>query len=151
MTNAEHGPIVMVSAGEVSGDLHGGALVTALRTLAPDVRVFGMGGDRMGAAGVELRADARHMAVVGFTEPLRRFPQLRRTFAELADALRTERPDVFVAIDYPGFNLRLAAVARRAGIPVVYYIPPQIWAWRAGRIRAIRERVNLVLAVFPFE
>jgi len=144
-------PVVMLSAGEASGDLHGGALAAALRRLAPEARLFGMGGERMASAGVELLADARDMAVVGFTEAVRRLPHLRHTLAELRKALRSQRPDVLVTIDYPGFNLRLAEVARDAGIPVVYFVPPQIWAWRAGRIRVIRERVTLVLAVLPFE
>src|SRR5437899_4522723 len=144
-------PVVMLSAGEVSGDLHGGALAAALRRLSPEVRLLGMGGERMAAAGVELLADARQMAIVGFTEALRRLPAVRRRFARLRDAMLTQHPDVLVTIDYPGFNLRLAEVARAADIPVVYFVPPQIWAWRAGRIRVIRERVSLVLAVFPFE
>lgn len=153
MTPAEPGrrPVIMLSAGEASGDLHGGALAAGLRTLVPDARMFGMGGERMAAAGVDLLADAREMAVVGFTEALRGAPRVRRTFAQLRDALLARRPDVLVTIDYPGFNLRLAGVARGAGIPVVYFVPPQIWAWRAGRIRVIRERVSLVLAVLPFE
>jgi len=145
------GPVVMLAAGEASGDLHGGALATALLKLAPDARLFGMGGERMAAAGVELLADAREMAVVGFTEALRQVPRARRTLATLRSALRSRRPDVLVTIDYPEFNLRLAEAARDAGIPVVYFVPPQIWAWRAGRIRVIRERVTLVLAVLPFE
>src|SRR5262249_2446483 len=145
------GPIVMLAAGEASGDLHGGALATALLKLAPDARLFGMGGERMAAAGVELLADAREMAVVGFTEALRQVPRARRTLATLRSALRSRRPDVLVTIDYPEFNLRLAEAARDAGIPVVYFVPPQIWAWRASRIRVIRERVTLVLAVLPFE
>src|SRR3989442_10002258 len=143
-------PVVMLTAGEVSGGLHGGALAAALRTQAPEARLFGMGGERMAAAGVELLADARDMAVVGFTEALRRLPRLRRTFAELRDALLAQNPDVLVTIDYPGFNLRLAEVAWGAGIPVVYFVPPQIWAWRAGRIRVIRDRVGLGLAGLPF-
>ncbi|PYO02169.1 MAG: lipid-A-disaccharide synthase [Candidatus Rokuibacteriota bacterium] len=153
MTPAEsrRRPVVMLSAGEVSGDLHGGALAAALRRLSPEVRLLGMGGERMAAAGVELLADARQMAIVGFTEALRRLPAVRRRFARLRDAMLTQHPDVLVTIDYPGFNLRLAEVARAADIPVVYFVPPQIWAWRAGRIRVIRERVSLVLAVFPFE
>jgi len=144
-------PVVMLSAGEASGDLHGGALAAALRKLAPEARLFGMGGERMAAAGVELLADAREMAVVGITEAVRQVPRARRTLARLRSALRAQRPDVLVTIDYPEFNLKLAATARDAGIPVVYFVPPQIWAWRAGRIRVIRERVTLVLAVLPFE
>src|SRR3989442_13457658 len=142
-------PVVMLSAGEASGDLHGGALAAAVFKLAPEARLFGMGGERMAAAGVELLADARDMAVVGFTEAVRRLPRLRRTLAELRAALRSERPDVLVTIDYPGFNLRLAEAARDAGIPVVYFVPPQIWAWRAGRIGGIAERGRLVPALLP--
>jgi lipid-A-disaccharide synthase len=144
-------PVVMLSAGEASGDLHGGALAAALLKLAPEAKLFGMGGERMAAAGVELLADAREMAVVGITEAVRQLPHARRTLARLRSALRSQRPDVLVTIDYPEFNLKLAATARDAGIPVVYFVPPQIWAWRAGRIRVIRERVTLVLAVLPFE
>src|SRR5947208_13208471 len=144
-------PVAMLSAGEASGDLHGGALAAALRRLAPEARLFGMGGERMASAGVELLADARDMAVVGFTEAVRRLPHLRHTLAELRKALRSQRPDVLVTIDYPGFNLRLAEVARDAGVPVVYFVPPQIWAWRAGRVRTIARLVTRVLAVFPFE
>src|SRR6059036_2301796 len=142
-------PVVMLSAGEASGDLHGGALAAALRRLAPEARLFGMGGERMASAGVELLADARDMAVVGFTEAVRRLPHLRHTLAELRKALRSQRPDVLVTIDYPGFNLRLAEVARDAGIPVVYFVPPQIWACGARSIHVIRARVTLSPGILP--
>src|SRR2546425_5219964 len=132
-------PVVMLSAGEASGALQGGALAAALFKLAPEARLFGMGGERMAAAGVELLADARDMAVVGFTEAVRRLPRLRRTLAQLRAALRSERPDVLVTIDYPGFNLRLAEAARDAGIPVVYFLPPQILALRGRRLLVVPE------------
>jgi lipid-A-disaccharide synthase len=105
----------------------------------------------MAAAGMELLADARETAVVGFSEVVGRLPALRRAYRALRTALRRERPAVLVLIDFPGMNMRLARIARRAGVPVVYFIPPQIWAWRARRVHAIRRRVSLVLAVFPFE
>lgn len=142
---------IMLVAGEASGDLHGGALCRALKELAPGTRLVGMGGSRMAAAGMTLLADVRDTAVVGFSEVVRRLPALRKAWRRLVAALRTERPAVLVLIDFPGMNIRLARAAYRAGVPVVYFIPPQIWAWRPGRIRAIRERVALVLAVFPFE
>src|SRR2546425_9895190 len=126
-------PVVMLSAGEASGDLSGGSLSAALRRLAPEARLCGMGGERMASAGVELLADARDMAVVGVTEAGRRLPHLRHTLAELRQALRSQRPDVLATIDYPGFNPRLAEVARGARIPLGSLPPPPILARRAGR------------------
>ncbi|MGH7300248.1 MAG: lipid-A-disaccharide synthase [Candidatus Rokuibacteriota bacterium] len=144
-------PRIMLVAGEASGDVHGAALCRALTAAAPGARLFGMGGERMAAAGLDVLADIRDTAVVGFSEVVRRLPLLRRTFGRLVAALGSEHPQVVVLIDYPGFNLRLARVARAAGVPVVYFIPPQVWAWRPGRLETIRRRVSLVLAVFPFE
>jgi lipid-A-disaccharide synthase len=144
-------PRIMLAAGEVSGDIHGAALCRALRAAAPGARLFGMGGGRMAAAGLDVMADIRDTAVVGFSEVVRRLPLLRRTYGHLVAALASEQPDVLVLIDYPGFNLRLARVARERGVPVVYFIPPQVWAWRPGRLQTIRQRVSLVIAVFPFE
>lgn len=153
MTPAEprQAPTIMLVAGEASGDLHGASLSRALRLASPGARLLGMGGAGMAAAGVELIADIRDSAVVGLSEVFRRLPELRRIYRRLVSALTGERPDVLVLIDYPGMNLRLAGVARRLGVPVVYFIPPQIWAWRPGRLRTIRDRVALVLAVLPFE
>ncbi len=141
----------MVVAGEASGDLHGAGLCSAIRTLSPGTRVFGMGGERMRAAGVELLGDVSRRAAVGGTEAVSGVPALYRIFRRLRRVLEEEHPDVLVLIDFPEFNLRLARVARRAAIPVVYFVPPQIWAWRGGRIRTIRRLVSLVLAAFPFE
>jgi lipid-A-disaccharide synthase len=144
-------PQLVLVAGEASGDLHGAALARGIRLLAPHVRLSGMGGPRMAQAGVDLLADVRDTAVVGFSEAIRALPALRRAFRRLADALRADRPDALVLIDFPGFNLRLARVAHAAGVPVVYFVAPQIWAWRPGRIETIRRHVSLVLAVLPFE
>lgn len=141
----------MLVAGEASGDLHGAALCRALKMQAPGARLFGMGGSRMATAGVQLLADIGDTAIVGISEVVCRLPALRRTYRGLVSALLRERPAVLVLIDYPEMNLRLAAAARTAGIPVVYFIPPQIWAWRPGRVKTIRRYVALVLAVFPFE
>jgi lipid-A-disaccharide synthase len=142
---------IMVVAGEASGDLHGAGLCAAIRTLSPGTRVFGMGGERMRAAGAELLADVSHRAAVGGTEAASGVPALYRVLRRLRRVLEEERPGVLVLIDFPEFNLRLARAARRAEIPVVYFVPPQIWAWRGGRIRTIRRLVSLVLAAFPFE
>lgn len=141
----------MVVAGEASGDLHGAALCRALRQLAPHTRLVGMGGPRMAAAGVEVLADVTRAAAVGTSEVLGRLPAIWRAWRRVGSALRRECPAAVVLIDFPEFNLRLARLARAADLPVVYYIPPQVWAWRAWRVRAIKKRVSLVLAAFPFE
>src|SRR2546428_2118385 len=151
MPAPEHAPI-MVVAGEASGDLHGATLCRALRTLAPARRLIGMGGDRMAAAGLERLADVTAAAAIGGTEALGPIPTLWSAWRRLRVALRGPvKPAALVLIDFPEFNLRLARVARRAGIPVVYFIPPQVWAWRAGRVRTIARLVTRVVAVFPFQ
>ena len=138
-------------AGEASGDLHGATLARALGTLAPGLRLAGMGGSEMAAAGVRLVQRAERVTVVGGTEALGRLPALWRAFQTLRRHLRERRPRVLVLIDFPEFNMRLARVARRLGVPVVYFIAPQVWAWRRGRVRAMARDVSRVLAIFPFE
>ncbi len=150
MTRADAGAILL-SAGEASGDLHGATLCRALRELDPGLRFVGMGGPRMAAAGMEVVADPTAHAVVGMSEAVGRVPRLYRAYRALVRRLVSERPRALVLIDFPEFNLRLARQARRAGVPVVYFIPPQLWAWRRGRIRQMARRVNRVLAIFPFE
>src|SRR6266498_1618787 len=144
-------PVIMLSAGEASGDLHGATLCRALREVAPDVRLVGMGGARMAEAGMEIMADPTGHAVVGMSEAVGQIPRLYRAYRALVRRIYEERPRALVLIDFPEFNLRLARQARRAGIPVVYFIPPQLWAWRRGRIRQMARRVTKVLAAFPFE
>ena len=143
---------IMVVAGEASGDLHGATLCHALRALAPARPLVGMGGERMAAAGLDRLADVTGAAVIGGTEAFGPLPTLLRAWRTLRAVLRGPQPPAaLVLIDFPEFNMRLARVARRVGIPVVYFIPPQVWAWRPWRTRAIARRVSLVLAVFPFE
>ena len=143
---------IMVVAGEASGDLHGATLCRALRALAPERPLIGMGGPRMAAAGLQRLADVTAAAVIGGTEAFGPLPTMWAAWRRLKTALAAPtRPAALVLIDFPEVNLRLAAAARRAGIPVAYFIPPQVWAWRPWRVRAIRRRVSLVLAVFPFE
>jgi lipid-A-disaccharide synthase len=141
----------MLSAGEASGDVHGAALCRALRTLEPAVELSGLGGPRMAAAGMRVIADVTDVATIGTSEVLGRLPRIVAAYRTLARALWQRRPSVLVLVDFPEFNLRLARTARRHGIGVVYFIPPQIWAWRGHRIHAIRSRVTLVLSIFPFE
>ena len=142
----------MLVAGEASGDLHGATLARALRAAVPGVRLYGMGGRCMAAEGVHLLVDVTAAATVGGTEAVAGVPGLYRAYRRLRATVNgLDRPDALVVIDFPEFNLRLARVARRAGVPVAYFLPPQIWAWRPWRVRLIRRVVSLVLAVFPFE
>jgi lipid-A-disaccharide synthase len=142
---------IMISAGEASGDRLGAGLARSLRRMRPDVEIFGMGGDEMADAGVRLVQHASEVAVVGFVEVVRHLPMIRRAMARLTAAARTERPDLLIPIDFPDFNLRLAGSVKAAGIPVVYYVSPQVWAWRRGRVKAIRRLVRRMLVLFPFE
>ncbi len=144
-------PRLLVSCGEPSGDLYGGELLRHFRALAPGVTAFGLGGDHVHAQGTHLLAHVRELAVVGLLEVVRHLRRLRGIFARVVDEVERERPDLAVLVDYPDFNLRLARELKRRKIPVVYYISPQVWAWRPGRIHAIRETVARMLVIFPFE
>ena len=141
----------MISCGEASGDLYAGALAKELLRRDPDCRVSGFGGDRLRAAGATLIGDYRGIAVTGLTEALRVLPRSYGMYRRLVAHARAMRPDVFVAIDFPDFNFRLAAAVHRLGVPVVYYVSPQLWAWRSGRIHAMKRFVAKVLPIFPFE
>jgi lipid-A-disaccharide synthase len=142
---------VMISCGEPSGDLYAGDLIEALRARVPSVEVFGFGGRRFDAAGGRLIGDYAGVSVTGLTEAIRVIPRSYAMLRRLVDAARTLRPDVFVALDFPDFNFRLMAAIHALGIPVVYYISPQLWAWRAGRMDAMKKHVDRVLVIFPFE
>ena len=141
----------MISCGEASGDLYAGALAAELLRRDPACRISGFGGERLRAAGATLAGDYRGFAVTGLTEAIRVLPRSYGMYRRLVAHARAERPDVFVAIDFPDFNFRLGAAVHRLGIPVVYYVSPQIWAWRSGRIRAMKRFVAQVLPIFPFE
>jgi lipid-A-disaccharide synthase len=141
----------MLSCGEPSGDLYAGALTRELRALDPAITVSGLGGPRFAAAGGELIADFRGLAVTGLTEWIGKLPQFLATRRRLVGSAKAVRPDALVVIDFPDFNFRLARHIKQLGIPVVYYISPQIWAWRAGRLKTIREIADRVLVIFPFE
>lgn len=142
---------VMLSCGETSGDLYAGALVEALRAQDPTIDVFGLGGDRFRAAGGRLVGDFHGLAVTGLVEALRVLPDSIAMYRRLVEAAERERPDVLVLIDYPDFNFRLMAAVRRLGVPIVYYVSPQLWAWRPGRIHTMKTMVDRVLPIFPFE
>ena len=142
---------VMLSCGEPSGDLYAGALTTEIRRLDPTADVFGLGGEQLAASGGRLVRDFSGLAVTGLAEVVPALPRLWATYRRLVTTARAERPDVFVAIDYPGFNFRLGASVAELGIPVVYYISPQVWAWRRGRLRTMKRFVTRALVIFPFE
>jgi lipid-A-disaccharide synthase len=141
----------MISCGEASGDLYAGALVGALRDSDPAVEVFGFGGGRMEAAGARLVGDYRGFSVTGLVEALRVIPKSWKMLRELSAEAERARPDVFVAIDFPDFNFRLLPVMKRLGVPVVYYVSPQLWAWRPGRLETLKQYVSRMLVIFPFE
>ena len=138
-------------AGEASGDTLGADLMQALRRLAPDAEFFGIAGPKMQAAGCEVWEPAESLAVMGLFEVVRDLPRLLRLRARVRAAFLAAKPDVFVGIDAPEFNLRLARDLRAAGIPTVQYVSPQVWAWRQSRARSIHESVDLVLCLLPFE
>jgi lipid-A-disaccharide synthase len=137
--------------GEPSGDLHGAALARALRRRIPGVRLIGLGGARMAAEGVELMAGLDELSVMGFAEVLSRLPYFLRLRRRVFDALEREGVDLVIPVDYPGFNLRLARHAKASGIPVLYYIAPQVWAWHASRAQDLARDADEVAVILPFE
>lgn len=142
---------VMISCGEASGDLYAGALASAIRAIHPAAEIFGFGGAHLRGAGARLIGDYREFAVTGLTEALRVVPRSIRMYRRLAAVARVERPDVFVAIDFPDFNLKLSAAIHRLGVPIVYYVTPQLWAWRSNRVHALKKVADRLLVIFPFE
>lgn len=142
---------LLISSGEPSGELYAAELVRHLRLLDPELTVFGLGGDRLAEQGARLVAHVRDLAVVGLLEVLSHLPRIRGIFKSLLGECDRARPDLAVLIDYPDFNLRLARELWAREIPVVYYVSPQVWAWRRGRIRTIRETAARMLVIFPFE
>ncbi|HVJ06069.1 MAG TPA: lipid-A-disaccharide synthase [Candidatus Saccharimonadales bacterium] len=152
-TNLASRPLrVMISAGEASGEMYGAELLTALRELRGGaIDCFGMGGERMSEAGCRLVVHARDVAVVGLFEVLSHLPGIYRQFHRLLAEVDRQRPDVAVLIDFPDWNFRLAKELHRRGIPVVYYVSPQLWAWRKGRLKLVQRYVSEMLVIFPFE
>ena len=142
---------IVIIAGEASGDLYGAFLARALREKEPGIGLSGIGGARLREEGVELLGDSRDLAVVGLVEVLSHWRPIRAAFRRVVALLRDDPPDLLILIDYPDFNLRLAREARRRGVPVVYFISPQVWAWRASRVKQIARSVDRILVVLPFE
>lgn len=146
------GPRALIVTGEASGDLHGANLIKAAAEIDPELSFFGVGGRRMAEAGCDILVPCEDLSVVGLVEVVGHFPQIHRAFKALKGILRGDfPPDVLVLIDFPEFNLRLARQAQKAGVPVLYYVSPQVWAWRRGRVRKIARLVDRLAAIFPFE
>lgn len=142
---------VFVAAGEASGDLHAAAVIRELKVRCAGLEVFGLGGELLREQGADLLYDVRDLAVAGFWEVAKRILHFRRIFKATLAAIDSERPGLAILVDYPGMNLRLAAELKRRAIPVVYYIVPQVWAWKPGRIQQIEANVDLLLSILPFE
>ena len=141
----------MIIAGEASGDLHGALLVEAMRGLNPDLDFFGIGGDALRRAGVDVRVDNSQMAVVGISEAISKINLLLRALRLAKQDLKKIRPALLILIDFPDFNLWVAAAAKKLGVPVMYYISPQVWAWRTARVKKIKRLVDHMVVIFPFE
>ena len=142
---------IMIVAGEASGDIYGADLAREALKLDPNLHFFGIGGARMREADIEILVDSADMAVVGLVEVLKHFDVISTAFLKLKKILLNDRPDLLILIDYPGFNLRLAKVAKKAGVKALYYISPQIWAWRQGRVKTIARLVDHMAVILPFE
>jgi lipid-A-disaccharide synthase len=142
---------VMIVSGEASGDMHGAKLVESLHAYERSIELFGIGGERMRSAGMQIEFDAQRLAVVGITEVIVKLPQILEGMRTAKRLVAEERPDLLILIDFPDFNLHLAAFAKKHAIPVLYYISPTIWAWRKGRIKKIKRIVDHMAVILPFE
>lgn len=142
---------IMIIAGEASGDMHGAGLINSIKALRPDIQFFGMGGDKMISAGLNAQMNAKRMAFLGFVEVIRHLPFIIKVENSLFGKLKEEKIKTLILIDYPGFNLRFARKAKKLGVKVFYYISPQVWAWGKGRVEKIKQLVDQMIVVFPFE
>src|SRR5215208_6231505 len=140
-----------IVAGEASGDLHASEVVRELKKLDGSLEMFGIGGDLLAREGMHLLHHASELGFIGLFNVLRHLPMFRRIFRELLERIEQEKPDAVLLVDYPGFNLRVARRAKELGLRVVYYISPQVWAWRKGRVRHIAKYVDRMIVLFPFE
>lgn len=141
----------MVIAGEASGDMHGSRLVSEIKKLSPHTIFYGIGGTHMEKEGVKLIYHVNEMSFLGFFEVIKHLPFIKKVYTEMTKLLNKLKPDLVILIDYPGFNIRFAKEPKKKGIPVIYYISPQVWAWKKKRIKTIAERISKMLVIFPFE
>src|SRR5271165_5090966 len=144
-------PKIFLSAGEASGDNYGTLIIPTLRRLLPQAEFFGLGGQRMEALGFRRIVRAEDVAVMGITEVIRHMPRIYGEYRRLKASIAAEKPDVAILIDFPDVNLSLAKHLKRAGVPVIYFVSPQLWAWKKYRIREVQRYVDRMLVIFPFE
>ncbi len=142
---------ILVVAGEVSGDMHAAGVIRQLKSKNSKLKIYGMGGPQMAQAGMDVREDLTRQALIGFWEVVKHYPWIKKRFDQCVEWMEKERPDLVFLVDYPGFNLRLAEKAHQLGIPVCYYVAPQVWAWHKSRIHQIRRVVKKLLVILPFE
>ncbi|MGR8980612.1 MAG: lipid-A-disaccharide synthase [Gammaproteobacteria bacterium] len=150
MTN-HHAPTVLFSAGEASGDQHAAHMFLEMKKRRPDLKAIGMGGAKMKAAGIDVRYDSSQIAVIGVAEVIKHYGEIRRALTMMKKLLAAERPDLLVCVDYKEFNFKLATYAKRIGIKVLFYVSPQVWAWRPGRVRQYGRVIDMMAVIFPFE
>lgn len=141
----------MFSAGESSGDQHAAALFNELKARRGDIRGIGMGGAKMAAAGIDIGYDSSAIAVIGVIEVIKHYPEIRRALALMKRLLRDRRPDLLVCVDYKEFNFKLATYAKSIGVKVLFYVSPQVWAWRRGRVKQYGQVIDMMAVIFPFE
>lgn len=142
---------ILISAGELSGDMHAATLVQAVKKLSPAIEFYGMGANLMQKAGVDIIVNAGTLSIIGGLEIITKFVKIFQAFRIMKQAICRDLPDLIILVDYPGFNLRLAKIAKKTGIKVLYFISPKIWAWHQSRIKIIQECVDKMAVIFPFE
>ncbi|MFA6051251.1 MAG: lipid-A-disaccharide synthase [Methylobacter sp.] len=149
---SQHSPLtVMFSAGESSGDQHAANMFLELRKHQPDIKGIGMGGAKMAQAGVDVRYDSSSISVIGLVEVIKHYGEIRRALKRMQQIISDERPDLLVCVDYKEFNFKLARYAKQHGVKVLFYVSPQVWAWRPGRVKAYGEVIDMMAVIFPFE
>ena len=149
---SEHAPLsIMFSAGESSGDQHAANLFLELKKRRSDIKGFGMGGTKMAQAGVDINYDSAGIGVIGVIEVLKHYGEIRRALKRMQQLVSTQRPDLLVCVDYKEFNLKLARYAKQRGIKVLFYVSPQVWAWRPGRVKTYGKAIDMMAVIFPFE
>jgi len=141
----------MFSAGESSGDQHAANMFKELKKQLPDIKGLGMGGTKMQQAGIDIRYDSSHIAVIGLVEVLKHYGEIRRALKKIQDLVVAEKPDLLICVDYKEFNLKLAQFAKKQGIKVLFYVSPQVWAWRPGRVVTYGKAIDMMAVIFPFE
>jgi lipid-A-disaccharide synthase len=142
---------ILISAGEASGDMHAANLIQEVKKIAPNIQFYGMGANLMRDAGVDIIVDANELGIVGGLEIITKFSKIFKSFRTMQDALLHNKPNLLILVDYPGFNLRLAKCAKNSGVKVLYLISPKVWAWGRGRIESIKQYVDVMAVIFPFE